>query len=46
MSSNGVYWSLVPNRVPHTDTMDIWFYDPGDEYISEEAGEGINSSKE
>jgi len=24
-----------------TDTMDIWFDDPGDEYICEEAGEGI-----
>jgi uncharacterized protein YuzE len=24
-----------------TDTMDIWFGNPEDEYISEEAGEGI-----
>ena len=29
-----------------TDTMDIWFGNPEDEYISEEAGEGLILKKD
>lgn len=29
-----------------TDTMDIWFGNPQDEYISEEAGEGLILKKD
>ena len=29
-----------------TDTMDIWFGDPEDEYIAEEAGEGFILKKD
>ena len=44
MRSLDAYSSCQRRRVSpdkETDTMDIWFGNPEDEYICEEAGEGI-----